>query len=138
MVGLFGFGEHFFELADEDLVVHEVVDFLAHAVVFGEVGRVGDFAEESFDRKGTEFGLGLGKGVGFDGSFGVLIVESVGREVLLESGFEEGEELLGGFVGDLGEEFGTEGLEGFLEVVLLEVLFERFEAVEHLLVVGKY
>jgi hypothetical protein len=38
----------------------------------------------------------------------------------------------------LGEELGTEGLEGFLEVVLLEVLFEGFEAVEHLLVVGKY
>jgi hypothetical protein len=31
----------------------------------------------------------------------------------------------------LGEEFGAEGLEGFLEVVLLKVLFERFEAVEH-------
>ncbi len=94
LVGLFGFGEHFFELADEDLVVHEVVDFLAHAVVLGEVGRVCDFAEESFNRKRTEFGLGLGKGVGFGGSFWVLVVESVGREVLLESGFKEGEELL--------------------------------------------
>jgi hypothetical protein len=93
LVWLFGFRKHFFELADKDFVVHEVVDFLAHAVVLDEVGRVGDFAEESFDRE-AEFGLGLGKGVGFDGSLGVLVVESVGGEVLLERGFEEGEELL--------------------------------------------
>lgn len=114
-----------------------MVDFLAHAVVLDEVGRVGDFAEESFDRE-AEFGLGFGKSVGFGGSFGVLVVESVGGEVLLESGFEEGEELLGGFGGDLREELGADSVEGFFEVVLLEVLFEGFEAVEHLLVVGKY
>ncbi len=36
-------------MVDENLVVHEVVDLLAHAVVLDQVRGVGDLAEQSFD-----------------------------------------------------------------------------------------
>lgn len=65
----------------------------------------------------------------------VLCIVYVRVLVLFLVGLEKRKELLGGFVRNLAEELCPKGVKGLLEVVLLKVFLEGFEAVNHLVII---